>query len=330
MVSTARPGSSSPVSQDFVPLRRRNARSAPSIGCLARLSGLLVAFGLWLVAFSVLIRPEMPTARVQVAVGVALAGVGALGLVRMLRRIQASAASRVELALPAGCVLYPGASVPLRVRLAGPARVDRLVVRAICERHFTREVMAPGSTAVATTNEVEELWREELLDERGVEAPARGPVDRVLTLALSTLARPTGPILPAGTATWRLEVASGPDAKDGDAYAIHVFPSAETATDSAIAVHQPQAAAARQVAGADVSTGIGCAVLTLAFLLVGPFFLWLYFSDAPTKRGNPIMALVVGVMFTAVGVLALATAIKGLFKRSPKGRGGGPPGPRLP
>jgi len=330
MVSNARPGSSSPVSQDFVPLRRCNARSAPSIGCLARLSGLLVAFGLWLVAFSVLIRPEMPTARVQVAVGVALAGVGALGLVRMLRRIQASAASRVELALPASCVLYPGASVPLRVRLTGPARVDRLVVRAICERHYTRQVMASGSTTVTTVNEVEELWRQELLDERHVVAPARAPVDRVVGFTVSTLARPTGPAMPAGTVAWRLEVASGPDAEVSGAYDIQVFPSDEAAAASAVGAQQPAGRAARPFTGADLSTGIGCAIVSLAFLLVGPVFLWFYFSDVPTKRGNPVMALVAGVLFTSVGLLALATAIKELFGRASKDRRGGPTGSRLP
>jgi len=300
------------------------------IGCLTRFSGLLSAFGLWLVAYSMLVRPEAPTARTQMAVGVAFAGTGVLLLIRMLRRIHASAVSRVELALPSGCALYPGASVPLRVRLAGPARIDRLVVRAICERQYTRQAMAPGSTAMSTANEVEELRRQDLLDERGVVAPPRAPVDRVLTFTVSTLARPTGPVLPAGTVNWRLEVASGADAKVNDAYDIVVAPSAEAAAAAAVGPRQTSERPARPSTSSDFSTGIGCAAITLGFLLVGAFFLWLYFSGVPTKRGNPIMGLVAGILFTAIGLLALATALRGLGGRGRRGPKGGQAGPRLP
>jgi hypothetical protein len=290
---------------------------------------LLVAFGIWLVAFSVLIRPDVPTARAQVAAGVALAGVGLLLLVRTLRRIRASAVSRVELALPAGCVLHPGANVPVRVRLAGPARVDRLVVRAICERQYTRQVMTPGSTAVSTANEVEELWRQDLLDERNVVVPTRAPSDRVLTLAVSTLARPTGPVMPAGTVAWRLEVASGPDAQVNQVYDISVPSSAEDAV--AVTGAPPTAdRSARPLTRDDAATGLGCGVITLAFLLIGPIFLWFYFSDVPTKRGNPVMGLVAGVLFTSLGLVALFALIKGFFGRDGRNRAGGRAGPPLP
>jgi len=54
-----------------------------------------------------------------------------------------------------------------------------------------------------------------------------------------------------------------------------------------------------------IHPGIGCLVIPLGFLLVGPIFLWLYFSGAPTRRGNPVMGLVAGILFTALGFLGI-------------------------
>jgi hypothetical protein len=56
---------------------------------------------------------------------------------------------------------------------------------------------------------------------------------------------------------------------------------------------------------ADFLPGVGCLVICLGFMLVGPIFLWLYFSGAPTRRGNPAMGLVAGILFTAVGFLGV-------------------------
>jgi hypothetical protein len=314
----------------FVPLGQHRARPALRSGCLTRLSGLLVAFGLWLAAFSLLIRPEAPYARLQVGAGVAIAGSGALLLLRMLRRIRASAASRVELALPAGAVLCPGVSVPLRVRLTGPARVDRLVVRVVCERHYTRQVMTPGATAVSTTSGVEVLWRQDLLDERDLVAPTRLPVDRLTTLVVSTLARPTGPIMPSGTAVWRLEVGAGPEATTAGTYDIVVAASAEAAAAAPTAAPPSRGRSARPFTSADLSTGLGCVAIALGFLVVGPVFLWLYFSGTATKRGNPVMGLVAGIVFTSLGLLALFALVKGLVGRDPPNRSGRQGGRPLP
>jgi hypothetical protein len=91
-------------------------------------------------------------------------------------------------------------------------------------------------------------------------------------------------------------------------------PPGERAPDEATAARaarQPRDRAAEPFTGSDLSMGIGCAVIALGFLLTGPFFLWAYFSDVPTKRGNPVMALVGGLLFTAVGLLALVVALKG-------------------
>ena len=95
------------------------------------------------------------------------------------------------------------------------------------------------------------------------------------------------------------------------------------------AARQPGDRAAEPLTRSDLSTGIGCAVITLGFLLAGPFFLWAYFSDVPTKRGNPVMALVGGLIFTAVGLLALVVALKGLMGRG-RDRKEGRPGSRFP
>lgn len=56
---------------------------------------------------------------------------------------------------------------------------------------------------------------------------------------------------------------------------------------------------------AELPPGVGCLVICLGFMLVGPIFLWLYFSGAPTRRGNPAMGLVAGIVFTALGFLGI-------------------------
>ena len=55
----------------------------------------------------------------------------------------------------------------------------------------------------------------------------------------------------------------------------------------------------------------GCLVISLAFLLVGPVFLYFYFSGAPVRRGNPVMALVAGIVFTFMGLLSLYLIVSG-------------------
>jgi ABC-type nickel/cobalt efflux system permease component RcnA len=51
--------------------------------------------------------------------------------------------------------------------------------------------------------------------------------------------------------------------------------------------------------------GLGCSIVVLAFLLVGPVFLYFYFSGTPTRRGNPVMALVAGILFSGIGLFGL-------------------------
>jgi hypothetical protein len=65
----------------------------------------------------------------------------------------------------------------------------------------------------------------------------------------------------------------------------------------------------------DRSKSFGCVLLGLGFLVVGLFLLWMFFSGAPTKRGNPLMGLVGGAVFALVGLMALASGLAGLFRR---------------
>jgi hypothetical protein len=51
--------------------------------------------------------------------------------------------------------------------------------------------------------------------------------------------------------------------------------------------------------------GLGCLVIPAGFLLCGAAFLYLYFSGAPTRRGNPLMGLFAGVLFGGLGLLGL-------------------------
>jgi hypothetical protein len=74
--------------------------------------------------------------------------------------------------------------------------------------------------------------------------------------------------------------------------------------------------------------GLGCFLVALAFLIVGPVFLWLYFSGAPTRRGNPAMGLVAGILFTAVGFLGVLAL--GSMRRASSRRWGRKDPRRLP
>lgn len=51
--------------------------------------------------------------------------------------------------------------------------------------------------------------------------------------------------------------------------------------------------------------GLGCALVVLAFLAVGPVFLYFYFSGTATRRGNPVMPLIAGILFSGVGLVGL-------------------------
>jgi len=66
-----------------------------------------------------------------------------------------------------------------------------------------------------------------------------------------------------------------------------------------------QQASGKRTANEHLDPGIGCLIICLGFMLVGPIILWIYFSGAETTRGNPEMGLVAGIMFTALGFLGI-------------------------
>jgi hypothetical protein len=286
-------------------------------GCLLLLAGPLMAFGIWLVAFAVMIRPESPTARVQIVIGAAAAVVGAALLAGRMRRLARAGHPQVELALPAGAVLYPAASVPLRIRQPGPTRFERLRVRLVCERRYTRQSMAPGSTVVSEVDEVEVVSEDDLLDLGSTSVTRRVPLERTVPLGVPGLGRPTGPTLPSGTIAWYLEVVTdtgrGPSLRDH--FDLVVRLPGEDVTARAPDAHRQKPIAAAVPAIASWQAAIGCAAIVLGFLLTGPVFLYLYFSSAPTRRGNPVMGLVAGILFTALGLLGLAALVAGRRRR---------------
>jgi len=55
----------------------------------------------------------------------------------------------------------------------------------------------------------------------------------------------------------------------------------------------------------NLASGLGCLVIPAGFLLAGSVFLFLYFSGAPTRRGNPLMGLFAGILFSGLGLLGL-------------------------
>jgi len=65
----------------------------------------------------------------------------------------------------------------------------------------------------------------------------------------------------------------------------------------------------------DRTATFGCLLLGLGFLVTGLFLLWMFFSGAPTKRGNPLMGLIGGAVFSFFGLLALASGLAGLFRK---------------
>ena len=69
---------------------------------------------------------------------------------------------------------------------------------------------------------------------------------------------------------------------------------------------------------AELLPGVGCLVICLGFLLVGSVMLFFYFSGTPSRRGNPVMGLVAGVLFGGLGLLGLWVLLTG--RRKQRGR----------
>ena len=84
------------------------------------------------------------------------------------------------------------------------------------------------------------------------------------------------------------------------------MPAPAPASDTPPPAPDPaQPAGEKRTANEQLDPGIGCLIICLGFMLVGPIILWIYFSGAETTRGNPEMGLVAGIMFTALGFLGI-------------------------
>ena len=56
-------------------------------------------------------------------------------------------------------------------------------------------------------------------------------------------------------------------------------------------------------------------MIPLGFLFCGTVLLWLFFSGATTTRGNPVVGLIGGIVFSLLGILGLAGLAGGLRKK---------------
>jgi len=294
--------------QAFTLLQPRAGRRAAGPGCLGLLGGPLLAFGLWMIAQALLLPHEAEMVRLSVITGAFAAVLGLWLLVTRLRRTAAGAARPAQVALAEGRRLTPGEVVPIRLHLSGPARLASLTFSVVCERRYTKEATAPGSGSTAPADAVETVWTEDLLREADVSLGLREHLTRVVALALPRIAKPSGPTLPSGDIAWLLDVSkqSPRGTVTHDVFDLNVVLS-DAATDpiQPAASHGARPAGAQESAFENLGAGIGCLVISLGFMLVGPFFLWLYFSGAPTRRGNPVMGLVAGILFSAAGFLGI-------------------------
>lgn len=59
-----------------------------------------------------------------------------------------------------------------------------------------------------------------------------------------------------------------------------------------------------------IGPNVGCAAIAIGFLFCGLMFVWLYFN-ATTSRGNPVMGLVAGIVFTGLGLLGISVLLSG-------------------
>lgn len=296
----------------FVALQPRQPRRSKAPGCLVFLGGPLAALGLWLIALAVLIRPDPDTAHLQIAAGAVLAVVGLSIIIIRMRRTVDSAAPQAELAVAENQVVTPGAEVTLRVTQPGPATLSRLAVILVCERRYSTEVAVPDSASISTVESTDAVETLTLLDEKDVAVARRGSVTRTVTMAIPRLARPSGPTLPSGVIAWHLDVTtmSRGGSVVHDVFDVNVALPGSAAVEVQVRPERDKARSdlsAAQLVGA----GVGCVVIPLGFLLVGPLFLYLYFSGATTRRGNPVMGLVAGVLFSALGLLGLWIVITG-------------------
>ncbi len=305
----------------FHRLQRAGPEPSSQVGCLLMLSMPLLALGLgaiWLYSIDPAGQGDM---WVMPVVGGAFALVGALLLYGGLRGLRGVRVARTEVALDRDPALAPGDRLRLRVRQPGPVGLESLKVKLLCQRFYMRQVSKRSAGKV----EDREVLGEGVLLELKNERVARGHVlERDVEFTIPEGAPPTGRAMPEGDIRWSIEVSG----ETGFLSAIH-HPfditvkgrGAGAARDDheAPAVEPSMPAAAPEpdstslqgrLARATWPQQYGCLGMALGFTVVGVFLLWMFFRHAEGGRGNPMVGLVGGVIFTALGLVGLAAEIK--------------------
>jgi hypothetical protein len=302
----------------FVPLSARGSRLSVRPGCLSAFAGPVLALGLWLIGVAILVRPEGGSSHLLILAGGGLAATGLFVLLMRMSRTVDYVVPVPELSIGQGASLTPGALVPLRVRLQGPAHLARLKVTLVCERRYSEQTMPPGATAPSTVDQIETLSTQDFLDEADITIARGACLEREPTLAVPYLGRRSGPALPSGVIAWYLDVlvetAVGKPVHDQYDLVVSLSDSPETAP-------QPEGTGAGQAGRRDstivdlIPPSVGCAVIPLGFLFCGTVFLWLFFSGATTTRGNPVVGLIGGIVFSLLGILGLIGLAGGRGKK---------------
>lgn len=287
----------------FVALRPRRPRVALPPGCLTLLGGPLMACGLWQIGLVVFARPDALAARGLLGFGLAFAAVSAAIFFVRMRRTLSALTPVPDVSLEGGHRLTPGAIVPMRIRLRAAARLARLKITLVCERRYVDQETTPGTMSVTPVERIETLTTQDLFEETGLSLNRRILWEKTASVVVPYLAKPSGPVLPSGTAEWYIDVLTEPSIGKAvhDRYDLVVVLS--DAPDTPL---QPETPGARPGARAAPATldrigpAVGCAVLALAFLLAGPILPWFFFSGIPARRGNLLMALAVGILFAGL------------------------------
>lgn len=326
-----------PVPPGYVPLRRAGPEPSTQVGCTFLLGIPLTLLGAGIFSVFFLDSGGDPNTWVSLLVG---GGFGAVGLLLLFAGIKGKrglSVPRTEVYLQEGVALRPGVLARVIVRQPGPASLDSLDVRLLCERVYRRVV---SEKSRSTVEDRERLVEQELVSLRGTVAPAGGAIERDAVLTIPPDAPPDGPAVPDGTIRWSIEVVgdagvmraifhsfrlavgsagegrlgAGPQpAEDADGETVGES-AAEPAGGGETATAAPGTGPAQSRGDGGKTGGCGCLAIGAGFLFCGATFIWLYFN-AETARGNPLVGLIGGIVFSLLGVGAIAFGLLGLFGR---------------
>ena len=318
----------------FVRLPPTDMPPADRVGCLLTLAAVLLMIGGGILAVYVAHPSGKGDMWLVPVVGGGFALFGALLLYAGVRGARGLTIPEPEVSIEDGARLVPGTVARIRLRQPGPMTVESLTLKVCCERVFRRR-SRPNSTATVEDHEL--LWDQVLVEVKSERVPAGGALERETTLALPADARPNGPAEPDGAIRWQIEVwgEGGFMRATYRAFEIRVEPfggAAPVPLDAGRIRGTAQAAideAAEEAAARDdpstrrgrfgLTPRFGLLIAGLGFIIPAVFFLWMFFSGAAfSGRGNPYMALVGGILFGVIGLVALALGVLS-YLPSPKG-----------